>query len=156
MTGTALYRLFDADGKLLYVGIADDPHRRWVQHARDKAWWPEVTKKTADWFDSRSEAGEAEIKAIREELPLHNLMYRSPLATPEGVIAMTRIRAAHDAIAEAEREGKRIVEEARLRFGAVINRLTANGELEQNEVVRLTGKTREWVRQWQRKAAARK
>lgn len=152
MTGTALYRLFNADGKLLYVGIADDLHRRWVQHARSKAWWPEVAKKTADWHDSRGDAEKAEVKAIEEELPLYNLMHRNALATPEGAAAMARIKLAHDAIEEAEHEGKRLVEEARVRFGTVINKLTADGDLRQDEVVALTGKTREYVRRLQVKA----
>jgi predicted GIY-YIG superfamily endonuclease len=31
---TALYRLRDADGRLLYIGIAKDPERRWKHHSR--------------------------------------------------------------------------------------------------------------------------
>ena len=34
---TALYRLSDADGVLLYIGIARNPERRFAQHAAEKA-----------------------------------------------------------------------------------------------------------------------
>lgn len=74
---TALYRLYDADNRLLYVGIASDPERRWRDHATDRArfWWPLVTKKEVQWFDSRPQAAEAEIEAIRAEDPRHNSQY---------------------------------------------------------------------------------
>lgn len=71
---TALYRLFDADGRLLYIGIAKNPTVRWQQHARDKAdtWWPDVANKKLEWFDARSEAEAAEVAAIRSEGPPYN------------------------------------------------------------------------------------
>lgn len=39
---TALYRLADADGVLLYVGVATDPWKRFLQHAATKRWWSDV------------------------------------------------------------------------------------------------------------------
>lgn len=70
---TALYRLFAADGTLLYVGITGNPGLRFGQHAADKAWWPEVARKTAAWFSSRDVALNAEAEAIRDEQPVHNI-----------------------------------------------------------------------------------
>lgn len=70
---TALYRFYDAAGVLLYVGISRNPVARWAQHATDKAWWPQVRKKTVELFGSRREAEIAEGRAIRSESPLHNL-----------------------------------------------------------------------------------
>ena len=71
---TALYRLYDTDDRLLYVGIANNPERRWKQHAYEKAdlWWHEVTDKTVEWFESREKAAAAEIIAIRAEYPRYN------------------------------------------------------------------------------------
>jgi len=68
---TALYRYFDANLKLLYVGIAFDPIIR--QHAhKQRSWYAEVSTMEIDWFDSRAEAAIAERKAIRLENPKHN------------------------------------------------------------------------------------
>lgn len=71
---TALYRLRDADGRLLYIGIAKDPERRWKHHSRTAraTWWPDVADKSVQWFNSRAEADEAETVAISNERPLHN------------------------------------------------------------------------------------
>ncbi|WP_158813206.1 GIY-YIG nuclease family protein [Streptomyces rimosus] len=72
---TALYRLRDAAGELLYVGISTKPPQRWSQHAVDKVWWPEVADLSLEWFDSKSEALAAERRAIRAESPRHNVVH---------------------------------------------------------------------------------
>lgn len=71
---TALYRLYDADDRLLYVGISKRPAVRWAEHAIDKAdlWWADVVRKTVEWFETREEAETAEVRAIRTEKPEHN------------------------------------------------------------------------------------
>ena len=33
---TALYRLYDAEDQLLYIGITSYPPKRWTEHERDK------------------------------------------------------------------------------------------------------------------------
>lgn len=70
---TALYRLFDAEGRLLYVGIAFDPPDRWRGHAREKSWWPDVVERRVEWHETRHAAGAAEISAIQTEKPLYNV-----------------------------------------------------------------------------------
>lgn len=70
---TAVYRFFTEDDVLLYIGICDEPVRRWHRHA-DKPWWPQVTRFSVMWFASREEATEAEGKAIVSEKPLHNVV----------------------------------------------------------------------------------
>jgi predicted GIY-YIG superfamily endonuclease len=50
---TALYRLFDTDGVLLYVGITRDTEKRWRQHALKKPWWPQVAERTVEWHPTR-------------------------------------------------------------------------------------------------------
>lgn len=70
---TALYRLFDKEGRLLYVGVAFDPDERWKDHATFKPWWPLAINKVVEWHASRTLALQAEADAIRTEKPLHNI-----------------------------------------------------------------------------------
>lgn len=76
MRPTAVYRLFDHSGALLYVGVAFDPDARFKQHKRTKSWWPEVdhARTLIVWFDNRDEAESVELASIREELPVHNVV----------------------------------------------------------------------------------
>lgn len=69
---TALYRLYAADGQLLYVGISRFPKPRFIEHAADKNWWHLVARKEIEWRDSRDEALRAENEAIVSEQPLYN------------------------------------------------------------------------------------
>jgi prevent-host-death family protein len=71
----ALYRLIDAGGVLLYVGISDDVGRRWSQHLKQKTWWPQVHRQTVDWHPSRAAAEAAEAAAIQIEQPVHNVRH---------------------------------------------------------------------------------
>lgn len=70
---TALYRLFGADGTLLYVGVTRDIPSRFAQHEVYKPWWPRVARKTMTWYGSRNEALTAELAAIADEGPLFNI-----------------------------------------------------------------------------------
>ncbi|MFI6140336.1 GIY-YIG nuclease family protein [Streptomyces griseus] len=69
---TNLYRLFDKDGRLLYVGTSVAPQNRWEQHAREKLWWSSVSRATVEWHPGRTEAMAAERAAIKTESPLYN------------------------------------------------------------------------------------
>lgn len=75
---TALYRLYDSTDSLLYVGIAEDPKKRWSEHAADKPWWSEVSRRDVEWFADRETAEDAERAAIDSEGPLHNLRHARP------------------------------------------------------------------------------
>lgn len=70
---TALYRLRDQVGELLYVGITDNPERRWKDHGKDKPWWAQVADRSVEWLPSRDRAVAAEAEAIRAERPRHNI-----------------------------------------------------------------------------------
>lgn len=72
-TAHALYRHYDADGVLLYVGITNDPGKRWNQHRGDKAWWEEVKLTRLEHFASRPEVLAAEKRAISDERPRWNI-----------------------------------------------------------------------------------
>jgi predicted GIY-YIG superfamily endonuclease len=79
---TALYRFYDSDDELLYVGISRDPAERWKQH-RDKPWWREVAMRVIEWHDDRVTAERAERKAIRSEGPRYNIQHNPrPAAKP--------------------------------------------------------------------------
>lgn len=69
---TALYRLYDRDGTLLYVGITHDLQERWRSHARNQIWWLDVARKEHVWFNTRAEAETAEKRAILSEDPLRD------------------------------------------------------------------------------------
>lgn len=69
---TALYRFFDADENLPYVGITDDPWRRWREHVRQKPWYPQVKHQAVTWYETRTAAEIAEQVAIKRERPRFN------------------------------------------------------------------------------------
>jgi hypothetical protein len=72
---TALYRMFDAEDVLLYVGIAYSFGSRWAREAATATWYPEVQRQTVDWHPSRELAAAAEVAAIKAENPKHNVMH---------------------------------------------------------------------------------
>jgi hypothetical protein len=77
----ALYRLYSADGALLWVGITHSLRERLAKHAEDKPWWAEVAHKTVAWCSSQREAERAEADAIRTEEPRYNIRHK-PVPKP--------------------------------------------------------------------------
>jgi predicted GIY-YIG superfamily endonuclease len=73
MTRTDLYRYYDNDGSLLYVGVSLGAIARLQQHRCKAEWFDEVAKVTIEKFGARAEAFAAEAQAIREERPVHNV-----------------------------------------------------------------------------------
>lgn len=74
---TALYRLYDADGRLLYVGITNRPDHRWMNHAYTKTWWHLVSRKEVIWYGARAIAEKEERQAVRAEAPLFDATHRT-------------------------------------------------------------------------------
>jgi len=72
---TALYRHFDANGSLLYVGRTADFSVRTAEHQRIADWWPLVRCTSIDWMDADA-AVAAETLAIQTERPSHNDIHR--------------------------------------------------------------------------------
>ncbi|MFD5891131.1 GIY-YIG nuclease family protein [Streptomyces sp. NPDC060334] len=69
---TAVYRLYDAETQLLYVGITMKLEQRLADHRRKKFWWHLVERQDVRWYDSRPEAEVVETEAIRTENPLYD------------------------------------------------------------------------------------
>jgi hypothetical protein len=90
---TSLYRHFDASGLLLYVGISLCPAQRTRAHRYGADWFRKVACIKVEWHPSREAAEEAELRAIRDERPAHNLA---------GVKIQTPMRKLHP-IAEKEK-----------------------------------------------------
>ena len=68
-----LYRHFDADGLLLYVGISQNPERRTFQHVRDgRPWVKYAVRVDGVWYDNTAAAEQAEAMAILNEHPVFN------------------------------------------------------------------------------------
>lgn len=67
---TALYRFYDSNDRLLYVGITYDLERRWKSHKRNQLWWLDVARKEHVWFPNRAQAEKAEERALRLEKPV--------------------------------------------------------------------------------------
>ncbi|WP_132120963.1 GIY-YIG nuclease family protein [Actinocrispum wychmicini] len=76
MTTQALYRMFDRDGRLLYVGITLDVSQRFKEHRAGKSWWTEASTITLERHGTRQDVEAAEAAAIVNEQPLYNVQRR--------------------------------------------------------------------------------
>lgn len=74
---TAVYRHYDADGALLYVGLSRNPLKRWGQHKALALWFYDISRIEIQWFDSREEASDAEIRAVKSERPIFNTVHNT-------------------------------------------------------------------------------
>jgi DNA-binding transcriptional regulator YiaG len=82
---TQLYRAYDRNGDLLYVGISLSTINRASQHQRDAAWFSEMARMEVELFDTREAAVAAEQIAIKTEEPKHNVCHNRP--PPEAYVA---------------------------------------------------------------------
>jgi hypothetical protein len=78
-----VYRLRDADDRLLYVGLGWSPVARWRTHAKKASWWPHVVGKEIEWFRTYAAASRAEKLAIHNERPIHNVVRVDPSGLPD-------------------------------------------------------------------------
>lgn len=69
-----LYRIFDIDGVLLYVGQTNDEGSRVAEHIADKQWLPEYFNiRLQRGFKDRASVSQAEENAIKVEKPKFNV-----------------------------------------------------------------------------------
>ncbi|MFE2140221.1 GIY-YIG nuclease family protein [Streptomyces sp. NPDC059456] len=115
---TALYRLYNATGALLYVGITCDPERRFGDHTT-KGWWSTVDHGTLKWFNSESLALEAELEAILTEAPKHNIQGTKPYRERQREVAL--------AISPEKRRARSVGQQARAIQVRTLRELKAAG-----------------------------
>lgn len=74
MSQTQLYRHWDKDNNLLYVGISYSSLNRLRQHEKNARWFKLVSNVTIEQYTTRREAEIAEMTAIKTENPLYNIV----------------------------------------------------------------------------------
>jgi predicted DNA-binding transcriptional regulator AlpA len=70
-----LYRHFDSDGKLLYVGISLSFIARLSEHAVRSGWFWKIARVEVTGYATEADALVAERIAIHQERPLHNIRH---------------------------------------------------------------------------------
>lgn len=69
-----VYRCYDAEGRLLYVGCSKAPVTRMTAHKRSTWWWPQVARVANTVFPSKGYALGRESVLIDELAPLWNVV----------------------------------------------------------------------------------
>ena len=70
---THLYRHFNSNNELLYVGISLSAFNRLSQHKESSKWFEEISNVTIQSFDNREDALKSERIAVQEENPKYNV-----------------------------------------------------------------------------------
>lgn len=73
VTKTDLYRHFDENGTLLYVGVSLSAMHRLGQHKEHSHWYERIKNVTIEKFETRESALHAETMAIVHEKPEYNI-----------------------------------------------------------------------------------
>ncbi len=68
-----LYRHYDKDGKLLYIGRSNSFFNRNSQHKTKSYWFKKICNINIEHFKNRNELIFIEEKSIKEEKPLYNI-----------------------------------------------------------------------------------
>ncbi len=76
--GTTVYRAYDAEGRLLYVGISDTFYARMGQHQASSPWWKHAVRLETEQFATRSKAMVEEARLIRTLAPAYNTTLQGP------------------------------------------------------------------------------
>lgn len=72
-----LYRHFDEDGTLLYVGVSLNTVSRLIDHKRTAKWFSRLARVEVTRFPTREASLDAEREAIKRESPLFNTQHAS-------------------------------------------------------------------------------
>jgi excinuclease UvrABC nuclease subunit len=67
-----LYRHYNGEGQLIYVGCSLSSVARLAQHREHSHWFSNIARVTIQRFETRQEALAEETRAIRSEHPLYN------------------------------------------------------------------------------------
>lgn len=69
-----VYRLYNSDGLLLYIGQSCNTAARIAQHRRNPDWGHRIHRVETEAHQTRAQALEAESRAIAAELPHYNIL----------------------------------------------------------------------------------
>lgn len=72
---TVLYRYYDTEDVLLYVGISANMPGRLDSHETDSTWMDFAARSTLEHFGDRADAEAAEQAAIEADRPLFNILH---------------------------------------------------------------------------------
>lgn len=72
-----VYRAFDADGRLLYIGCTSNLHLRMRSHSSQSGWFSAMARLEIEEHVNRLRAEQAERRAIATEEPLFNKIHRT-------------------------------------------------------------------------------
>lgn len=122
-----LYRLYDAAGVLLYVGISKSAIHRLHQHLEAQPWADQIASQTVERFASRRELEDAERAAIKAEKPRFNKAHNSEIATQRRKADW--LQSAHDWVESDKME---------LRVGDHVALGLRNGACHIGRIVRMT------------------
>ena len=76
---TQLYRHYDSNKKLLYVGVSLNAAARLAQHRDAAPWFDAITDVKIETYPTREDALAAERRAIAEENPACNIQHRQTI-----------------------------------------------------------------------------
>lgn len=79
-TQTSVYRYYDRDGLLLYVGITGRGTARNAEHNKTKDWWQFVVRQNVDHYRTREEAHTREVELIEDHTPPFNTQHNPAAA----------------------------------------------------------------------------
>lgn len=88
-----LYRFFDEEENLLYIGITGDVWNRCKQHSKTQLWWSSVSTATFEHYENRIALEHAEKIAIHNERPKHNVIHNSAFRSDPMVEVLNKIAA---------------------------------------------------------------
>lgn len=73
LSGIGVYRFYDSEGCLIYIGSTGDLVTRLAAHRRNATWRHRIADVKVTKYDTRYAALKAEYRAIREERPERNV-----------------------------------------------------------------------------------
>jgi len=74
----AVYRMFNIQKELIYIGCTGRLAKRFHQHAQIKDWASEIATVAVTWYQDRQEAFTAEGQGIFDEAPKYNMKRGDP------------------------------------------------------------------------------
>lgn len=84
-----LYRWWGEDGTLLYVGKSISLFARIAAHRKSSGFFPSAATMTIERFPDEAALAIAEVVAIREEHPLHNVAHNRAAGSPRMLLPET-------------------------------------------------------------------